>query len=81
MFDNVNQNPFMMPSQDGLIDIDNNSGTIDIDLNQAQSMSNGPMNLGGQAMVSTQTPIIEPGRERVINRTFEHIVPQPCPFM
>lgn len=80
MFDNVNQNPFMMPSQDGLIDIDNNSGTIDIDLNQAQSMSNGPMNLGGQTMVSTQTPIIEPGRERVINRTFEHIVPHICPI-
>ena len=80
MFDNVNQNPFMMPSQDGLIDIDNNSGTIDIDLNQAQSMSNGPMNLGAQAMVSTQTPIIEPGRERVINRTFEHIVPHICPI-
>lgn len=80
MFDNVSQNPFMMPSQDGLIDIDNNSGTIDIDLNQAQSMSNGPMNLGGQGMINTQTPIIEPGRERVINRTFEHIVPHICPI-
>lgn len=80
MFDNVNQNPFMMPSQDGLIDIDNNSGTIDIDLNQAQSMSNGSMNLGGQGMVTTQTPIIEPGRERVVNRTFEHIVPHICPI-
>ncbi len=82
MFDNVNQNPFMMPNQDGLIDIDNNSGTIDIDLNQAQSMSNGPMNVGGQdmGMVTTSSPIIEPGRERVINRTFEHIVPHICPI-
>ena len=80
MFDNVNQNPFMMPSQDGMIDIDNNSGTIDIDLNQGQSMSNGPMNLGGTGMVSTSSPIVEPGRERVVNRTFEHIVPHICPI-
>jgi hypothetical protein len=27
-------------------------------------------------MTSVQTPIIEPGRERVINRTFIHNVPQ-----
>ena len=81
MFDNVNQNPFMMPNQDGMIDIDNNNGTIDIDVNQAQSMSNGPMDLGGSGMVSTSSPIVEPGRERIVNRTFEHIVPQPCPFM
>ena len=28
------------------------------------------------AMTSIQAPIIEPGRERVINRTFIHNVPQ-----
>ena len=67
MFENMNQNTFMMPEQDGFIDIDNNQGNIDIDLNQSQSGTNGP--------------IIEPMRERVVNRTIEHVVPQPCPFM
>ena len=80
MFDNTNQNPFMMPSQDGLIDIDNNSGTIDIDFDQGQSLSNGPMNFGATGMMSTGAPIIEPVRERVVNRTFEHIVPHVCPI-
>ena len=78
MFENMNQNPFMMPEQDGFIDIDNNQGNIDIDLNQSQSGSNGPM-IAGAGM--TSAPIIEPMRERVVNRTIEHVVPQPCPFM
>ena len=80
MFENMNQNPFMMSDQDTMIDIDNNSGNIDIDVTQGQSLSNGPMNFGGQGMVTTQTPIIEPMRERVVNRTFEHIVPHVCPM-
>ena len=78
MFENMNQNPFMMPEQDGFIDIDNNQGNIDIDLNQSQNVSNGPM-MAGAGM--TSAPIIEPMRERVVNRTIEHVVPQPCPFM
>ncbi len=78
MFENMNQNPFMMPEQDGFIDIDNNQGNIDIDLNQSQNVSNGPM-IAGAGM--TSAPIIEPMRERVVNRTIEHVVPQPCPFM
>lgn len=78
MFENMNQNPFMMPEQDGFIDIDNNQGNIDIDLNQSQNISNGPM-IAGAGM--TSAPIIEPMRERVVNRTIEHVVPQPCPFM
>ena len=28
MFENINQNPFMMPSQDGLIDINDNKLVI-----------------------------------------------------
>ena len=78
MFENMNQNPFMMPEQEGFIDIDNNQGNIDIDLNQSQNISNGPM-IAGAGM--TSAPIIEPMRERVVNRTIEHVVPQPCPFM
>ena len=75
MFENMNQNPFMMADQTGFIDIDNNAGNIDIDLNQSQTQSqminNGPMMMG-----STSAPVIEPMRERVVNRTIEHVVPQ-----
>ena len=73
MFENMNQNPFMTPEQEGFIDIDNNQGNIDIDLNQSQNVSNGPM-IAGAGMASA--PIIEPMRERVVNRTIEHVVPQ-----
>lgn len=77
MFENMSNSPFMMPNQEGFIDIDNNQGSIDIDLNQSQTsnINNGPM------MGMTSQPIIEPMRERVVNRTIEHVVPQPCPFM
>ena len=36
MFENMNQNPFMMPEQDGFIDIDNNQGNIDIDFSKIE---------------------------------------------
>lgn len=65
---------FNMPGQESLIDIDNNSGNIDIDLNQDQMT-----NAGGMMMGTTQAPIIEPVRERVVNRTIEHVVPHVCP--
>ena len=70
----MRQMPMMtMPGQESLIDIDNNSGNIDIDLNQDQ-MTN--VNAGGMMMGTTQAPIIEPVRERVVNRTIVHNVPQ-----
>ncbi len=65
---------FNMPGQESLIDIDNNSGNIDIDLNQDQMT-----NTTGMMMGTTQAPIIEPVRERVVNRTIEHVVPHVCP--
>ncbi len=59
--------------QDGMIDIDNNSGNIDIDFSQSQAMNS----FGTQPMVGmTQQPIIEPMQERVVNRVIEHNVPQ-----
>ncbi len=73
----MRQMPMMtMPNQESLIDIDNNSGNIDIDLNQDQ-MTN--VNTTGGMMGTTQAPIIEPMRERVVNRTIEHVVPHVCP--
>ncbi len=75
MFENMNTNPFMMAGQDTMIDIDNNNGNIDIDLMQGQDY-----NFAGGINQMMQSPIIEPVRERVINRTFEHIVPHVCPI-
>ena len=80
MFENSNQNPFMMTDQDTNIDIDNNTGNIDIDVSQGQSLNNGAMSFTDPGMSTTQAPIIEPVRERVVNRTFEHIVPHVCPI-
>lgn len=77
MFGNMNQNPFMVPNQEGFIDLDNNNGNIDIDLNQDQTVAGGPMMAAGVA----QSPVIEPMRERVVNRTIEHVVPHDCQFM
>ena len=71
----MNSNPFMMPEQEGFIDIDNNSGNIDIDFAQSQSLVNGPMTMMA-GPVTTSAPIIEPMRERIVNRTIEHVVPQ-----
>ena len=80
MFGNMNQNPFMMPSQDGIIDIDAKNSTIDIDFAQSQNFSNGPMSYTGSSMMTTQAPIIEPLKERIVNRTIEHVVPHICPI-
>lgn len=79
MFDNLNQNPFMMAGQDGMIDIENNSGTIDIDFAQSQNFNNGFI-MDNTGTFTTASPIIEPVQERVVNRTIEHIVPHICPI-
>lgn len=72
---NFRQGPMVLqPMQDGMIDIDNNSGNIDIDFMQAQEV-NTNINQEGPSMGNTMAPIIEPMRERVVNRTIEHVVP------
>lgn len=44
------------------------------DVMQGYEMSTQPM------MGSVMSPIIEPGRERIVNRTFIHEVPHICPM-
>ena len=81
MFTNFNndRDPFMMGNQDSVIDIDNNTGNIEIDVNQDQDF-NQNTNMGAPIMGTTQGPIIEPMRERVVNRTIEHTVQHICPI-
>ena len=60
---------------------------IDISITNQNVNTNDNMNynydmMGGynqMQMPIMQSPIIEPGRERVINRTFVHEVPHVCP--
>lgn len=82
-----NKRPFrQMPTgfamQDGMIDIDNNSGNIDLDFFQQQmnNQNSQPMNSANMNMGTTASPIMEPGRERVVQRTIVHNVPHVCPI-
>lgn len=61
---------------------------IDININNSNQNVNTNMNdnmnynyqMGGMTMGDVMSPIVEPGRERVINRTFVHEVPHVCPI-
>ena len=64
------QNFMAMPSQNGLIDIDNNTGNIDIDFAQTQATNQNDT----MTAVTSNAPIMEPMRERVVNRTIVHNV-------
>ena len=73
------QTPFMnMPAQDGFIDIDNNTGNIDIDFMKAQSTNTNVNQAPQMQMGMSQSPIMEPVRERVVHKNIEHIVPHVC---
>lgn len=64
-----------MPNQEGFIDIDNNSGNVDINFAQVQTND-----INYDMMDTMETsPIVEPMRERVVHKTIEHIVPHVCP--
>ena len=63
-----------------------NREDIDIDINNNQNYNtnmndnmNYNMNMGMQ-QGDVMMPVIEPGRERIVNRTFVHEVPHICPI-
>ncbi len=74
--------PMNFSMQDGMIDIDNNAGNIDIDFaqsaNQVNQVNNQPMGMVQPGMVTQ--PIIEPMQERIVQRTIMHEVPHVCPI-
>ena len=75
------QTPIMnVPQQDGFIDIDNNTGNIDIDFAQSQTTSTNVNNMGTMEMGPAQAPIMEPVQERIVHRNIEHVVPHVCPI-
>lgn len=65
------------------INITNENFNTNTNTNYNDNMNINANMMGGYeepAMTSIQSPVIEPGRERVINRTFIHNVPHVCPI-
>ena len=62
-------------------DIDINITNQNVNDNTNMNMNTNTNMMGGTFAGNTMaTPIVEPGRERVINRTFVHEVPHVCPI-
>ena len=57
-----------------------NTNTMEqMNYNNMSTMNNSNFNMD-MPMGDVMSPVIEPGRERVINRTFVHEVPHICPI-
>jgi len=73
---------------DGMIrdDVDINITNQNVNTNMNDNMNFNEMEGYGMPMQmqpqmgSVMSPVIEPGRERVVNRTFVHEVPHVCPI-
>ena len=66
-------------------DIDININNENMNTNMNDNMNMNTMNMGGtfndpSVQSNMMAPIVEPGRERVVNRTFVHEVPHICPI-
>lgn len=59
-------------------------GDIDINITNENFNTNDNTNMmegySTPTMSTMETPVIEPGRERIVNRTFIHNVPHICPI-
>ena len=62
------------------IDININNSNSNINSNMNDNMNYNYNQMGDFGMGDMMNPIVEPGRERVINRTFVHEVPHICPI-
>lgn len=56
-------------------DVDINITNQNVNTNMNDNMNYNYNNMGGMTMGSMMSPIVEPGRERIVNRTFVHEVP------
>ena len=63
------------------IDINNNNQNYNTNMNDNMNYNmNSNVDMGMPISGDVMNPIIEPGRERVVNRTFVHEVPHICPI-
>ena len=67
---------------DGYIDINITNQNVNTNMNEMMMGGyNMPMQMQMQPqMGNVMSPVMEPGRERVVNRTFVHEVPHVCPI-
>ena len=61
-------------------DIDINITNQNVNANMNDNMNYNMGGMGVPMMGNVMSPIVEPGRERVVNRTFVHEVPHVCPI-
>ena len=61
-------------------DIDINITNQNVNANMNDNMNYNMGGMGVLMMGNVMSPIVEPGRERVVNRTFVHEVPHVCPI-
>ena len=60
---------------------ENNGNNMNDNMNMNYNEMGGyDMQMSSPMMGSVMSPIVEPGRERVVNRTFVHEVPHICPM-
>ena len=66
------------------LDINITNQNVNTNMNDNMNMNMNFNEMDGYAMQpqmgSVMSPIIEPGRERIVNRTFVHEVPHVCPI-
>ncbi len=63
------------------VDINITNQNINSNMNDNMNMNFNQNQMGGgMSMGDVVSPIVEPGRERVVNRTFVHEVPHICPI-
>ena len=64
------------------ININNENMNANMNTNMNDNYNMNMMNFGENPVgqVDVMAPIIEPGRERIVNRTFVHDVPHICPI-
>ena len=59
------------------INITNTNHNVNTNMNENMNYN---YQMGSMSMGDVMSPVVEPGRERVVNRTFVHEVPHICPI-
>ena len=59
------------------INITNTNQNVNTNMNENMNYN---YQMGSMSMGDVMSPVVEPGRERVVNRTFVHEVPHICPI-
>ncbi len=61
-------------------DINITNQNVNTNMNENYAFASAPMMQQQPMMGNVMSPVVEPGRERIVNRTFVHEVPHVCPI-